>query len=76
MKKKIGFLLQLEDPVRSVSRHEPKPPNTVIKMLTDIMRNKTTAATMSSNDVKVLIEVINRSLLNESTDFVVIKMGQ
>lgn len=58
----INLLNLFEDPIMRVSNHEPKPANTVIQMLLDLVKNATTAKSISTNDLKILIEIISRRL--------------
>lgn len=52
-----------EDPVQMFD-HEPRPPNSVMKLLHDMYSTKGTANILYTNDAKVLIDIILRHLID------------
>ena len=63
---KMNFCFK-EDPISDISKHEPKPLNTVLRMLLDLTYDIATARTIYTNDLKVLIEIIARELSNATS---------
>lgn len=54
-----------EDPVR-IFDHEPAPPHSVVKLFIDLFGNQTTAGLFYTNDIKVLIDITVRNILDLS----------
>ena len=65
------FLLQyslfsyLDDPVR-LFEHEPSPPNSLIKFVTDLYSTKNTSGLLYMNDEMVLLDIMIRQLADLS----------
>lgn len=53
------------DPVR-LFEHEPKPPNSVLKLTSDLYSSASTADLLYTNDAKVLIDIVVRQLTDLS----------
>lgn len=66
---KLIILVNREDePVGAMFEHDPRPPNSVHKALMDILGSSDTANLFYQNDLKVLIEIIGRKLMDSSPD--------
>lgn len=65
LKLTLLFLLSAEDPVR-IFDHEPEPPHSVLKLVTDVFSRKKTADHFYTNDVKVAIDIVVRQLADLS----------
>ena len=57
------FHCNAEDPVR-IFDHQPAPPDSVLKLFIDLFNKNVTANLFYTNDVKVLIDIILRQLLD------------
>jgi len=53
------------DPVR-LFEHEPKPPNSVLKLTSDLYSSASTADLLYTNDAKVLIDIVVRQITDLS----------
>ena len=53
------------DPVRQFD-HKPAPPNSLLKFVTDLYSDKSTAGLLYSNDARVLVGIIVRQLTDLS----------
>ncbi|XP_012282420.1 NCK-interacting protein with SH3 domain [Orussus abietinus] len=61
---KILFLLNREeDPVR-IFDHQPAPPHSILKLFVDLFGSESTAQLFYTNDIKVLIDIILRQLVD------------
>ncbi|CAG9114408.1 unnamed protein product [Plutella xylostella] len=63
--KVLLLLNREEDPVR-IFDHEPEPPHSVLKLVTDVFSRKKTADHFYTNDVKVAIDIVVRQLADLS----------
>ncbi|XP_022905366.2 NCK-interacting protein with SH3 domain [Onthophagus taurus] len=54
-----------EDPV-NIFDHEPQPPHSVLKLLIDLFDSKRTGGLFYTNDIRVLIDIIVRNILDLS----------
>ncbi|CAG7718964.1 unnamed protein product [Allacma fusca] len=57
---KVVYLLNWEEDPIAVLPHEPKPPNSILKLVTDLFTCPDTAEIFYTNDVKVLIDIVTR----------------
>lgn len=57
-----------EDPARFLE-HRPYPANSLLKMITDIFTSEDTSNLFYKNDVKVLIDIVLRNLIDNAPDY-------
>ncbi|GAB6023663.1 hypothetical protein CHUAL_008429 [Chamberlinius hualienensis] len=69
-----------DDPVGALFDHSDPPPNSVHKMLLDVFSQRETSDLFYTNDLKVLIEIIARKLVDLPSDdeaqFVYLRLAQ
>ena len=61
----VNLLIVTDDPVRMFG-HEPAPPNSMLKLLSDVYSSPTTACLLYTNDAMVLIDIVLRHLADLS----------
>ena len=49
-----------------IFEHEPQPPDSIMKFLQDLYSNPETSSILYTNDVKVLVDIILRHLIDLS----------
>ena len=54
-----------EDPVR-MFEHKPKPPNSLLKFLSDLYSSQQTSGLLYTNDARVLIDIVLRQITDLS----------